>query len=73
MIGGDAVGRQNLQGGALRRPGKRVRILAHVQRAINLFGARYSQIACVMARICASVNVPLSEVPRCPLVPKATR
>ncbi len=32
--------------------------------------ARYSQMACVMARMWASVKVPLSEVPRWPLVPK---
>ena len=36
------------------------------------WAARYSQTACVMARMCASVNVPFSEVPRWPLVPKAT-
>src|SRR5436309_15466734 len=33
---------------------------------------RYSQIACVMARMWASVNVPWEGVPRCPLVPKLT-
>src|SRR5215469_4004841 len=30
-------------------------------------------MAWVMARMCDSVNVPRSGVPRCPLVPKATR
>jgi hypothetical protein len=30
-------------------------------------------MACVMARICASVNEPRSDEPRCPLVPKLTR
>ena len=34
--------------------------------------ARYSAIACVMARMCASVNEPLSGEPRWPLVPKLT-
>ena len=34
---------------------------------------RCSQIACVMARMCASLNEPRSEEPRWPLVPKATR
>ena len=33
---------------------------------------RYSQMACVMARMWASVKVPLSDVPRWPLVPKLT-
>ena len=33
---------------------------------------RYSQMAWVMARICASVNVAFALVPRCPLVPKLT-
>ena len=33
---------------------------------------RYSQMACVMARMCASLNVPCSGEPRCPLVPKLT-
>jgi hypothetical protein len=35
--------------------------------------ARYSQIACVMARMWASLNAPSSAAPRWPLVPKATR
>src|SRR5690242_4302523 len=34
---------------------------------------RKSQMAWVIARIWASVNEPLSEEPRCPLVPKLTR
>jgi hypothetical protein len=33
---------------------------------------RQSQMAWVMARMCASVKVPSSGVPRCPLVPKRT-
>src|SRR5271169_1736263 len=33
---------------------------------------RYSQIACVIARMCASLKAPCSEDPRYPLVPKAT-
>src|SRR5262245_21164451 len=33
---------------------------------------RYSQIAWVMARMCASLKEPRSEEPRCPLVPKLT-
>ena len=33
---------------------------------------RYSQIACVMARMCDSVNVAFKLVPRWPLVPKLT-
>ena len=35
--------------------------------------ARYSQIACVIARMWASLNAPSSAAPRWPLVPKATR
>ena len=54
----DAVGRQHFQCRSLRRPGQRVRVLAHVKRAVDALAARYSQIACVIARICASVNVP---------------
>src|SRR5262245_44184822 len=34
---------------------------------------RYSQIAWVMARMCASLKEPRSEEPRCPLVPKLAR
>jgi hypothetical protein len=33
---------------------------------------RYSQMACVIAAMWASVNVPSSDVPRCPLVPNET-
>src|SRR5215469_1781547 len=33
---------------------------------------RYSQIAWVIAWICAALKDPLSAEPRCPLVPKAT-
>ena len=33
---------------------------------------RYEQIACVIARMCASLKVPRSEDPRWPLVPKLT-
>ena len=35
MIGFDAVGRQHFEGGALRRLGQRVRVLAHVERAVD--------------------------------------
>ena len=35
--------------------------------------ARYSQIAWVIARICASFKLALSELPRWPLVPKANQ
>ena len=34
---------------------------------------RYSQMACVIAAMCGSVNVPSVDVPRCPLVPNDTR
>ena len=34
---------------------------------------RYSQIACVIASTCASLNVRASDDPRWPLVPKLTR
>jgi ABC-type multidrug transport system fused ATPase/permease subunit len=35
--------------------------------------ARYSQIACVTARRCASLKAEANAEPRCPLVPNATR
>ncbi len=35
--------------------------------------ARYSQIACVMARMCHSLKARSNEEPRCPEVPKLTR
>ena len=34
---------------------------------------RYSQTACVIARMCASLKLRASALPRWPLVPKATR
>ena len=69
----DAVGRQHLE----RRPLGRRRTAACVSLPMNSgpampCAARYSQIAWVMARMCASVKVPSSEVPRWPLVPKLT-
>ena len=35
----DAVGRQHLERGALGRPGQRVRVLAHVERAVDALAA----------------------------------
>ena len=58
-----------LRAPSARRRRKRVRVLAEIERAVDGLRARYSQIACVMATMCASVNVPSSDVPRCPLVP----
>src|SRR5271154_6008741 len=37
------------------------------------FAIRYAQIACVVARICASLNDLCKEDPRCPEVPNETR
>ena len=37
------------------------------------WAARYRQIASVVAAMCASLNAPLSDEPRWPDVPKATR
>ena len=39
MIGLDAVGRQHFQGGALGRAGQGVRVLAHVERAVDALAA----------------------------------
>ena len=39
----DAVGRQHLERGALGRPGQRVRVLAHVERAVDALAARGSR------------------------------
>jgi hypothetical protein len=35
--------------------------------------ARYSQMACAMARMCPSLNARSNDDPRCPDVPKLTR
>jgi hypothetical protein len=47
-------------------------VFAHEQRALIFWLRRYSPIACVMARMCASVNVAFELLPRWPLVPKLT-
>ena len=73
MSGFDAVGGEHFQGGALGRAGQGVGVLAHEERAVDPLARRYSQMAWVMARMWASVKVPLSGVPRWPLVPKITR
>ena len=39
MIGLDAVGRQHFERRALRRAGQRVRVLAHVERAVDALAA----------------------------------
>ena len=69
----DAVGREHFERGALCCGGRRVRILCRCKSGPEIpLPLRYSQMACVVARMCASVNVPLSGVPRWPLVPKLT-
>jgi hypothetical protein len=49
-----------------------MRVLAHEHRPVDPLAGGIRTIACVIARICASVNVPSNGVPRCPLVPKLT-
>jgi hypothetical protein len=68
-----AVGDQHLDGGLLRRVGKRMRVAADVQRSGDACGLRYSAMAWEMATIWASLKEVFSEEPRCPEVPKETR
>ena len=64
--------RENLERRALGRTGHRVRILAQEERPVDPLRRRYSQIAWVIARMCASLNDARSGEPRWPLVPKLT-
>jgi hypothetical protein len=49
---------------AFRGARKRMGVFAQEKRARDALVRRYSQIAPVMARMCASVNVPFELVPR---------
>ncbi len=58
-----------------RRPARRARAYRCPGRAARRFPSpcRYSQMACVMARMCHSLNARWSEEPRWPEVPNETR
>ena len=67
-----AIGGQNFQRGALGGAERACVSLPMNSGPSVPWAWRYSQIACVIARMWASVNVPSRDVPRWPLVPKLT-
>ena len=70
----DAVGREDLEGVAKAGSDSAwVSVPMNSGPSIDWLRRRYSQMACVMARMCHSLNARSNDEPRCPDVPNATR
>ena len=69
----DIIGGQHFERTGEGGLGKRMRVDPQEQRPAIPFCLRYSQIACVTARMCHSLNARLNDDPRWPDVPNETR
>ena len=62
----DAIGGQHLEGTWKDGSDSAWVSIPHEERAINPLRLRYERMACVMARMCASLKLRLNAEPRCP-------